>query len=217
MKLIFKAMAVTLFAFTANTAIAQPSNKAAKELLTEASQKLKSYDHIYIAFDYSFENTRVQPPVTQNESGSIAIKGDDYHLYFMGAEQIRSGSKLYTILEADQEVQVTTYEESDDQGMTPSSILNLYKEGYSYKMGKSYKKDGKTIQEVQLKPKASEEIKEIVVAVEKDSKKIVSLTQHGTNGTVTTFKITSFEPNKNLPANHFSFNKKDYQGYYIAD
>lgn len=216
MKLTTHAMALSLVLFT-TYAFAQPSHQEAKQLLTEASDKLKSYDNIFLGFDYTFENTKVQPPVTQKESGTIAIKGNDYHLNFMGAEQIRSGSKLYTILKADEEVQVTEFEEEENQGMTPSSILNLYKKGYSYKLGKTFKKDGNTIQEVELKPTASEEIKKIVVAVEKATKKIVSLKQWGTNGTITTFIITAFEPNKNLPANHFTFNKKDYPGYYIAD
>ena len=196
-------------------AFAQPTNKQAKQLLADASAKLKSYSTIYIGFDYSFVNEKAR--VTQNEKGTIAIKGDDYHFNFMGIEQIRSGSKLYTILKEDQEVQVTEYVEGEDQGLTPSSILNLYQSGYSYKMGLPSNKDGVKIQKVNLKPTASEEIKEIEIGIEKDTKKVAYIQQTGTNGTVTTFNITTFEPNKKLPANHFKFVKSDYPGYYIAD
>lgn len=210
---IVKAVFALLF-FSASL-IAQPTNKQAKQLLADASAKLKSYDNIYLGFDYTFKNEKAG--VSQNEKGTIAIKGDDYHFNFMGIEQIRSGSRLYTILRADEEVQITNFEEGEDQGLTPSSILNLYQKGYSYKLGGTTTKDGKTVQKVILKPNVSEEIKEIEVGVEKESKKIAYIRQTGTNGTVTTFAITTFEPNKSLPANHFSFNKKDYPGYYIAD
>ncbi len=217
MKLATRIGALALVIFTTQQAFAQPTNKEAKQLLTEASEKLKSYKNLFLGFNYTFENKKVQPPVVQKETGTIAIRGNDYRLKFMGIEQIRDGKKLYTILKADEEVQVTDYTEQDDEGMTPSSILNLYKKGYSFKLGKTYKKDGKDIQDVELKPTASEEIEKIIVSIEKISKKIVSLKQWGKNGTTTTFVITSFEPNKDVPNSYFKFNKKDYPGYYIAD
>lgn len=217
MKLITQAVVLAALVLTSNTAMAQPSNKEAKKLLQEASDKFKSYNNVFLAFDYTFENTEVSPPVVQKEKGTIGIKGNNYHLVFMGIEQIRHGKKLYNILKDDEEVQITDYEEEEDEGMTPSSILNLYKKGYSFKMGKTYKKGGVNLQEIELKPIASEEIKKIVVTIEKNNKKIVSLKQWGTNGTTTTFTVTSFEVNKELPANYFKFNKKDYPGYYIAD
>lgn len=210
---ILASLLVSFFAFGMNG----QTHKEAKQLLSEASDKLKSYDNLYIAFDYNFENTRVSPPVTQEESGNIALKGDDYHLDFMGMKQIRNGSKLYTILPEDEEVQITEYDEEENTGLTPTSILKSYEKGYSYKLGGTEKKDGKTIQYVILKPNASEEVDKIMLGMEKDSKKLTSLKQWGTNGTITTFDITGFEPNKDLPANYFSFNKSDYPGYYIAD
>lgn len=204
--------------FVSGNLNAQASNQEAKALLQEASQKLKAYKSVYIDFTYNFENNRVTPPVTQKEKGSIAMKADDYHLTFMGMEQIRNGNTLYNILKADEEVQITKYEEDDEnQGLTPSSILNLYQKDFSYKLGGSETKNGKTIQYVVLKPNGSEEIDKIMVGVEKASKKLVSLKQWGTNGTITTFEITELTPDKNLPANYFTFNKSDYPGYYIAD
>jgi outer membrane lipoprotein-sorting protein len=216
MKSATRLLALALTVFT-TTLFAQPTNKEAKQLLTEASEKLKSYKNIFLDFNYTFENKKVQPPVVQKETGSIGIKGNDYRLNFMGIEQIRDGKKLYTILKADEEVQVTDYTEQDDEGMTPSSILSLYKKGYSFKLGKAYKKDGKDVQDVELKPTASEEVEKIIVSIEKLSKKIISLKQWGKNGTTTTFVITGFVPDKNVPNNYFKFNKKDYPGYYIAD
>ncbi|MDZ7846168.1 MAG: hypothetical protein U5L96_05080 [Owenweeksia sp.] len=74
------------------------SHQQAKQLLEEATEALKKHEQVYLSFNYDFENTRVDPPVTQHESGHIALKGDDYHLQFMDMEQIRKGNKLYTIL-----------------------------------------------------------------------------------------------------------------------
>ncbi len=205
-----------LVGFTSTT-LAQATNAEAKEILNRASKKMRSFDNLYLTFTYFFENSRVNPPVTQQEKGDIAIKGDAYHLNFMGTEQIRNGNKLYTILEMDEEVQITEYEEGEDAGLTPTRILDLYSKGYSYKLGGSEKVNGKTIQYVILKPNASEEVDKIMVGVEKDTDHIYSLKQWGTNGTITTFQVTSFEPNKKLQPAYFAFNRKNYEGYYIAE
>lgn len=214
---IFNSAIVVLLSIFSLSLTAQTTDKQAKELLNEASNKIKSYDNLSIVFNYTLVNDKVNPPITQNERGTIAIQGDNYHLNFMGMEQIRSGNKLYNILKADKEVQVTEYEDGEDVGLTPSSILSLYKKGYSYKMGDTKQVNGKTIQYVELKANASEEIDHIEIGIEKDTKQLVSLKQWGTNGAVTTFTITVFKPNQNFPANYFSFNKSDYPGYYIAE
>ena len=75
MKLATRFAALALLVFTTASAFAQPTNKEAKQLLTEASEKLKSYKNIFLGFNYTFENKKVQPPVVQKETGSIGIKG----------------------------------------------------------------------------------------------------------------------------------------------
>lgn len=200
------------------SAVPQSSSKEAKELLATATAKLKSYEQLYITFSYNFVNTRVEPPVTQNESGNIAVKGDNYHLNFMNIEQIRSGNKLYTILKEDEEVQVTAYDaEAEEQGLTPTSLLSSYEKGYSYKLAGSEKIEGKAIQYILLKPVASEEIDKIQIGIYKQSNQLYSVKQWGKNGTELTLTIKSFEPNKKLAPGYFSFNRKDYPNYYISE
>lgn len=198
------------------TAMAQ-SNTEAKQLLEKASAELKSHTSVYLEFTYNFENNRVDPPVTQQETGKIAVKGDNYRLEIMGMEQIRAGNKLYTILHDDEEVQVNEYDEEENAGLTPTGILESFNKGYSYKLGGSEQINGKTIKYVILKPNASEEIDKIMVGIEAGTNRLYSLKQWGTNGTITTFIITLFQADKNLPAGYFSFNKNNYPGYYIAD
>lgn len=206
-----------LIAAFAHTGKAQ-TYKEAKQLLETSSQKMKSFKNLYLEFNYSLQNKAVEPPVTQNEQGTIAIKGNNYHLSFLGTEQIRNGNKLYTILNADQEVQITSYDpKEEDQGLTPARILNLYQKGYSYKMGETKNLQGRPIQFVVLKPTASDITEKIEVGIDRETLLVYSLQQWDVNGSVTHFVVTQAEPNKKFEGNYFQFNRSQYSDYYIAD
>lgn len=210
-------LAIALASFTTFGVVGQNTSKKAKQLLGQAAQRLEGHDHIYLAFNYKFVNNKVNPPVEQTEQGNIAIKQEDYHLNFLGTEQIKVENKIYTVLAEDKEVQVTEYEEAESEAISPTKILSSYQKGYSYKIDKTVREKGKEIVYIRLKPNVSEEVDYIIVAMEKKTLRIKSLQQFGLNGTVTTFEITEYAPNKKLPANYFTFNKADYEGYYISE
>lgn len=196
---------------------AQNTSAKAKQYLAKASQRLEANDHIYLGFTYTFENNKVSPPVVQTEEGNIAIKEEDFHLNFLGTEQIKQGNKIYTILTEDKEVQVTEFEENETQSVSPVKILSSYQKGYSYKIDKTVKEKGKDILYIILKPNVSEEVKKILVVLDKKSLKVQMVKQWATNGSITTFTITEYAPNKKLPKDYFVFNKANYEGYYIAE
>jgi outer membrane lipoprotein-sorting protein len=196
----------------------QASHVEAKALLEESSAKMKSYASISLEFSYTFENRKVEPPVVQNQSGSIALKGEDYHLKLESIEQIRAGKKLYNILNEDEEVQISSYDnEEEDEGISPSKILSSFSKGYSYKLGGTEQIAGKTIQYIILKPVNTLTVDKIMIGIEKSSKHVYSLQQWGSNGTVTTLIVNSFKSNPKLPASYFTFNRADYQDYYISE
>jgi outer membrane lipoprotein-sorting protein len=196
----------------------QASNAEAKSLLDASSSQMKSYQSISLDFSYTFENRKVEPPIIQSQAGTISLKGEDYHIKLNDMEQIRVGNKLYNILIEDEEVQISSYEEGDDEeGISPSKILSSFSSGYSYKLGENDIIDGKTIQYIILKPVSTLSVKKIIVGIEKATKHIYSLQQWGTNGTVTTLKVKSFKANPQLPASHFTFNRADYKDYYISE
>lgn len=196
---------------------AQNTSAKAKQYLAKASLKLEANDHTYLGFTYTFENNKVEPPVVQTEEGNIAIKEEDFHLNFLGTEQIKQGNKVYTILTEDKEVQVSEFEEGQSESISPAKILGSYQKGYSYKIDKTTTEKGKEILYIILKPNASEQVEKILVVLEKKSLRVKMVKQWATNGTITTFDITEFSPNKKLPKGYFQFNKANYPGYYIAE
>lgn len=211
-----KILPILVAAFAGQYLIAQ-SHVEAKALLKEASTKMKSYPSLEIAFSYTFENTRVEPPIKQVQTGTLALNGDNYHLTTEALEQIRVGTKLYNILHDDEEVQISTYEEEDDAGINPSRLLSFYEKGYSYKMGGTETIKGRKITYVILKPIASEEIDKIMIGIDTKTKEVYSMKQWGTNGTVTTLVVEKLTANAKWTQNPFQFRKADYDGYYISE
>ncbi len=196
---------------------AQSTAQQAKKWLDDASAQMKSYKDVSILFNYSFINDRVKPAIKKNESGDLMLKGQAYKLKFMGMEQISDGKMLYTILHEDEEVQKDPIDPNKPNGnaLNPANILELYKKGFSYKLGGEEKLNGLAIVYIILKPNASEDLEYIQLGIVKTTKHLHSYEQKGRDGTITKFVVTSFKSNQNLPSNLFQFDPKKYPGYYI--
>ena len=199
-----------------NASLAQSAEEA-KALLQKTSEAMRAHQSFSIRFDFDFLNERVEPAVSQKRSGRIAVKGDNYHLHMGSIEQIRQGNTEYMILKDDEEVQITSYEEDEQSdGLTPTSLLSMYKKGYSYRMDGSAMVNGDKITYVLLKPRASEEIEKVRVGINTSKNHVHSIKQWGQNGAVTTITVKEFEANPVLPDRYFTFSEENYPGYYIS-
>lgn len=195
---------------------AQTTAREAKNLLEEVSNKIKSAPGIEIEFTYTFTNPRADASMNQTEKGTIVMSGDKYRLQFMGIDRLFDGKKIYTFLHEDKEVQIMDAED-DDEGFTPSFILDLYKQGFSYAMGGTSTQNGKRLQHIMLKSLNSAEIDNIEIVIFADTKQLQRMVQKGRNGGVTTFVVNQY---KNLPTTpNMSFNRRAYmaKNYLIVE
>lgn len=200
-----------LFTAVLFTAHGQTTHKEAKALLNVAVEKLQSGKLYTIEFEYQFENPKATPPVTQTEKGKLMLKGNRYHLFFMDMEQIYDGTKAYNILPDDKEIQVMEPDENDI--LSPSVILNQYREGHTYYLGGKVKINNITHEVVVIKPKASAEVDYIEVVINPNNHQLHRMTQRGRDGTTTTFKILRIA--ENTAGGTITFTKDKYKGYKI--
>lgn len=189
----------------------QTTHKEAKALLNKAAEKLQNGKPYVIDFEYFFENQKVNPPVQQSEKGQIMLKGNNYKLSFMGMEQIFDGKKLYNILLDDKEIQVMQPEENDV--VSPSAILNQYREGHTYYLGGKKKINNITHEVVVIKPRATADVDYIEVTINPKNHQIHSLMQRSRDGATTTFKILKIA--ENAAGVDISFQKDRYKGFKI--
>jgi outer membrane lipoprotein-sorting protein len=187
-----------------------------KSLLSEVSNKVKSYENIQIDFKYSLENTREN--VKQDTKANITLKGDNYVLNMLGVTRIFDGKTIYTIVPEDEEVTISGYSKEEDKSISVSEMLTFYEKGYNYKMDIQQNIRGRKIQFIKLNPiDSNTEIKNILLGIDMQTKHIYKLIQVDSSGTSYTITVNSFKTNQPISQNLFIFDEEKYtnQGYYI--
>jgi outer membrane lipoprotein-sorting protein len=204
---------IFLISFIACTLQAQDAKKA-KELLDQVSAKVKSYDNIVIDFKYSLNNPKER--INQESNGNVALKGNLYHLNFMGVTKIFDGKKVFTIVPEDEEVTQENFDANDEKAVTPNKMLTFFNTGYKYAWDIPQNVKGRKIQFVKLTPNSAKDTrKEVLVGIDTQTKHIYTVIEVGKNGTKTTLTVNSFKTNQPLSKNHFTFTKSKYPNYYI--
>ncbi|MGA9639315.1 MAG: outer membrane lipoprotein carrier protein LolA [Flavobacterium sp.] len=192
----------------------QAQDKNAKALLDQVTAKVKSYNTIAIDFKYCLNNTKEN--INQESKGNVTMKGNQYVLNFMGITKIFDGKKTYTVVPEDEEVTISSFNEKDDNAITPSKMLTFFNIGYRYSMDIIQDVRGRKIQYIKLVPtNAKDQRKEILLGIDVQTKHIYNLIEIGKKGTKTTLTVNSFKTNQPLSKNHFTFAQSKYPNYYI--
>ncbi|HET8855382.1 MAG TPA: outer membrane lipoprotein carrier protein LolA [Salinimicrobium sp.] len=208
-----KKIVLMLALFSVMMANAQNADQARK-FLDEVSAKVESYDNMLIDFKYSLENT--EENVKHETRGDVSLEGEKYVLNIMGTTRIFDGKKLYTIIPEDQEINISNYDPSKDDNITPSKMLTFYNDGYNYEWDIAQNVNGRQIQYIKLTPiDSNAEVKTILLGIDKQTKHIYNLIQTQENGTKITITVKSFKTNQPLPETLFVFKEDRYKDYYI--
>lgn len=208
----FKSIVIALFIGTFSTQ-AQDAQKA-KALLDEVSTKIKSYENIAIEFKYALNNSKEN--INQESKGNVTLKGNLYHLNFMGVTKIFDGKKVYTIVPEDEEISISKFDDSDKDAVTPNKMLTFFNSGFKYSWDIVQNVKGRKIQYVKLVPISSkDQRKEVLIGIDVQTKHIYNLIEIGKNGSRTTLTVNSFKTDQPLSKNHFTFTESKYSSYYI--
>lgn len=186
----------------------------AKKLLDEVSKTMGSFISMTFDFDYVLENR--QENIKQETNGSVTVSGDRYKLLFLGMEQLFDGTKTYTIVPENEEITISSKEETEEIGINPSKLLSFYQEGYAFEWDIKQNVKGRMIQYVKLIPtEVSTEVDYLLLGIDTLKKTIYRLIEIGTNQTRTTLTLSNFLSNVQLTSNFFNFDASKYPDYYI--
>ena len=177
--------------------------------LDEASATMSGYETISMDFDYVLDNQAED--VSQELTGSLLLKGEKYVVNLFGSTQIFDGSKTYTIIPENEEVNISDADVDPENTFTPSKFYSFYKSGYTYEMDEQKNRDGKKIQFVRLTPIDSDsEVASILVGIEVSTKHIYQVIEIGNNETRTTLTARNMQTDGNIGDDAFAFDEKKY-------
>jgi len=201
-----------LFVVISTNSFAQDDD--AKKLLDEVSAQMTSYTNMKIEFTSSLSNEAagIKEGDEPLMKGTIFLEGEKYNLEYIGNSFVFDGKKLYVINHDEKEIAINNGDfDTNDGFIYPSRLLTFYKEGYTFKLGKTATIKGSEIQFVELTPiDSNSDIINVELGIELKTKHIYKLIQTGSNSAKTTFTITSLKNNQNLPKSTFVFNKDSY-------
>jgi len=200
-----KAIFIALLAFFSvhtlgqnNTDVKDPK---AKKILDQVSAKTKSYKNITAKFTYSLDNK--DEDMHDSQDGEIIMKGDKYNLKMAGQEIIYDGEFVWIILREEKEANKGL---PDKDGLNPSDMFNVYKDGWKYKYIKQTTMDGVTIEIVDLVPKDGDKsFSRVRLNIDKAKSHIKSAIFYGKDGTYYTYTLKEIKVNIELNDNVFEF------------
>tara|TARA_R110002073_G_scaffold14998_1_gene60113 strand:- start:35815 stop:36498 length:684 start_codon:yes stop_codon:yes gene_type:complete len=210
-----KGILILIFVASSLSVFAQGTDKA-KSLLDEVSSKMNTYENMYVEFKYVLENKKED--VQQETRGNATLKGDLYNVNFLGTNQLFDGTKVFTIIPEDEEVNISDADADDDNTLTPSKFFSFYKKGFRYSWDKEKNIKGRKIQYIKLLPiDSNSQIDNVLLGIDVKTKHIYNLIEQGNNSTVTTLTILKFKTNQPLSSKLFSFDEAKYKekGYTI--
>ena len=186
------------------------TDMVAKSTLDKASATMRAYENISMDFDYVLDNKAED--VKQEMSGDVLLEGEKYMVNLFGSTQIFDGSKTYTIIPENEEVNVNEADVDEDNSFTPSKFYSFYESGYSYEMDELKQVNGKKVQFVRLTPiDTNSEISSILVGIDTKSNHIYQIIEIGTNQTRTILTAKNIKTNQHIDVSVFAFDEKKYE------
>lgn len=212
MKKLFSALLLTVLICAVLPSHAQDAK--AKSILDKVSTKMKSAKTLKANFSLSMKNAK--GAIMQTISGTFMMKGIRYHINAGSQEIICDGKSVWTYLKKNNEVQVSSFDPSE-QTISPSKLFSgSYEKEYRYTYKGAKSVGGKNVDVIQLTPKASKSFKSVDLYVD-NSGNIAGGNIYENNGGAYTYTISGITPNASIADAQFTFDAKSHPGVDVTD
>ena len=192
------------------------SDPDAKKVLDAVSAKFKSFKAPQANFTYTVE--KADGKVLSTKSGSVAMKGNKYHVLINGQEIFSDGTTVWTYDKGANEVTITRLDGGANSLSPQKLFTNFYDKDFYYKLNGTSKQGGKTVQEIEMTPvDKSKPFHKLYVLVDKANNTLYSTRVLEKNGNRYAYTVTKLNPNAAVPDASFVFDKKKFPGVEVVD
>jgi len=190
----------------------------AKSVLDAVSKKVSSLKTMKANFSLKLSGGK-GGNVTDTRKGSIALKGQKYHVELGGTEIFCDNSTVWTYNKEAKEVQVAKYDPTS-QAMSPAKLFtpNFFEKEYTYSYKGEKKEGGKNCDILELTPRdKSKQLSKIELIVDKSASMISGGNYWEKNGNKYAIAITNVVQNSDIPDAQFVWNAKEHPGVEVVD
>lgn len=147
--------------------------------------------------------------------GSIILKGEKFVLDCGGIKSWFDGKTLWSYVEENEEVNVSSPTNDELQAINPYMMLGMYRNGFNYVYAGEKNRNGTACKEVVMTPEKNQDVKRIVVDVNSKMEPVYICIE-GYNGEKQEIEIRKYLPKK-TDDSMFFFDKAKYPKVEIID
>ncbi len=208
MKVIISFLA-TIMLMSSTTA--QNSDPAAKQILDQASAKIKSFKSIQAAF--TFQQQDAQGNSLGTKKGTVYLKGNKYVVMLSGQEIYSDGKNIWTYDKSANEVTITKVDAGPGSMSIQRFFTNFYDKDFLYKVNGEQKQGAKTVTEIEMTPNdKNQNFHKVYLYVDKKSHMVSPVKVLDKSGNRFVYTVNSFNGNAALTDAFFSFDKSKHPG-----
>ena len=213
---------ILLFIVTPIASIAQQNDQnlnveeKAKVLLDRVKDNYDDYSTIQVDFSFMLENKK-QDNFKEMREGTATLKDEKFRINLGSHLIICNNKNVWTYLKDANEVQVNNYK-PDQMKINPSEMFTIYQEGflYGYKGEKSV--EGTKYHQVELTPEEKKKsFYKIRLLINQETYRVGRTKVFEKDGSIYTYNFKSYTLNKDLPDDHFTFDKQEHPSANMID
>lgn len=210
MKRILLSVTLGLFLFTVNAQ--EDKDALAKKILTELSEKTKTYKSMRIDFKLTIKSK----DINESQTGKAQTKGVKFHYTTSDREVFCDGETVWSYIEEDNECYIDDAEEVSD--FNPSEIMTIWDKNFNHQYVKEVSV-GSNIHQIKLFPTNPKKSKyhTIVLTVDRNKKQIKKVIIKTKDGLTLIFSITKFTANSEIGEAVFKWQKAKHPGVTEED
>ena len=210
-----KIILLTLALLITVSSFAQKDPKA-KVILDKVSAAYKKRKSMQGNLVLTIVNTKDN--INEKQSGKFFVKGSKFRVEMGEQNLICNGTTLWTHLVDVKEVQISEYDPSETETLTPSNIYTMWEKGFKYKLAADKVIAGKTYNVVELFPEdVSKDFFKIELYINKTNSNIEIAKIFDKNGNRYQYTLTNIVTDKDIADAMFSFDKSKFPGVDVTD
>jgi outer membrane lipoprotein carrier protein len=193
------------------TIFCQNSDPAAKQILDQASAKIKSYKSIKAVFTLQLMDAQGNPQ--GSKKGTVLMRGNKYVVMITGQEIYSDGKTIWTYDKSANEVTITKVDPASNT-LSPQKLLtNFYDKDFLYKLNGEQKIGTRMVTEIEMTPiDKTQNFHKIYLYVDKKSHLVSSGKFLDKSNSQYIYTINSLNEDVNLTDASFTFDKTKHPG-----